>query len=226
MNADPSLNQGSRRTRGLRLAGRAVVGVSLLLFLALLAYGLATRAPDTGIDQSLAQAKPAAAPAFELPVLQRGDLGPVLSRQVDPAFADGRVAIKELRGTPVILNFWASWCVPCRVEAPRLERTWRQQRPRGVLMLGLNMQDLTGDARDFIREFHNTYPDVRDQSNGVAHRWGVTGLPETYFVTARGRVVGHVIGVISDDEMRAGIAALRSGKPIGAVTGGDQRPTR
>jgi cytochrome c biogenesis protein CcmG/thiol:disulfide interchange protein DsbE len=93
-------------------------------------------------------------------------------------------------------------------------------------MLGLNMQDLTTDARDFIREFHNTYPDVRDQSNGVAHEWGVSGLPETYFVTGRGRVVGHVIGVISESQMRAGIESLRTGRPIGAVSGGAQRPTR
>lgn len=200
--------------------------MSLLLFLALLAYGLTNQAPDTGIDESLARAEPAAAPAFELPLLQRGDLGPLLTKRLTPALADGRVALKELRGTSVILNFWASWCIPCRVEAPRLERTWRDQRPRGVLMLGLNMQDLTGDARDFIREFHNTYPSIRDQSNGVAHRWGVTGLPETFFVTAQGRVVGHVIGVISDEEMRAGLVALRTGKPIGAVTGGDRRPTR
>jgi cytochrome c biogenesis protein CcmG/thiol:disulfide interchange protein DsbE len=196
------------------------------MFIALLVYGLSTKSPRTDIDEALARAEAVPAPAFELPVLERGSLGSVLARRLRPALADGRVALDELRGTPVVLNFWASWCVPCRAEAPTLERGWRRARPQGVLFLGLNMQDLTGDARAFIREFDNTYLNVRDQSNSVARDWGVTGIPETFFITAKGRIVGHVIGVVSPERLRDGVAASRSGRPLGSLEGGDRRPTK
>jgi cytochrome c biogenesis protein CcmG/thiol:disulfide interchange protein DsbE len=200
--------------------------IAVVLFLALLAYGLATKAPDTGIDDRLDRAQAPPAPAFELPVLQRGSLGPELSAELRGALADGRIAVHELRGTPVVLNFWASWCVPCREEARLLERTWRRQRESGLLFVGLNMQDVTADARAFIREFDNSYLNVRDRSNDVARKWGVTGLPETFFLTARGRVVSHVIGVVSPRQMSEGIAAARSGRPVGSREGGDRRPTQ
>lgn len=205
---------------------RVVALLGVALFVALLAYGLVAKAPNTGIDESLARAQTPPAPGFELPVLEEGTLGGRLSPKIEPALQDGVVALDELRGTPVALNFWASWCIPCREEAPLLERTWRDARDDGVLFVGLNMQDLTEDARAFMREFDNTYLNVRDQSNGVAREWGVTGLPETFFITAEGKVVGHVIGVISEEQLRAGIAAARSGRPVGSVSGGDQRSVR
>lgn len=204
---------------------RTAVVLGVGLFVALLVYGLVTKAPSTTIDDSLAQASPAAAPGFELPVLQEGTPGPKLSETVERAVADGRVSLDDLRGTPVVLNFWASWCVPCQEEAPLLERSWNDASGRGTLFVGLNMQDLTQDARAFMRRFDNTYLNVRDQSNDVARRWGVTGLPETFFITAQGDVVGHVVGVVSDQQMEAGIAAIRSGRPVGALQGGASRPT-
>jgi cytochrome c biogenesis protein CcmG/thiol:disulfide interchange protein DsbE len=223
--AEDTAASPGRRSR-LGTLARAASVTAVALFLALLVYGLTTQSPDTGIDDSLARARPATAPGFELPVLERGALGPRLSSQLSGALADGRVGIRELRGVPIVLNFWASWCVPCREEAPLLERAWRRQRERGVLFLGLNMQDVTEDARDFIGEFDNSYLNIRDQSNGVARKWGVTGLPETFFVTPQGKVVGHVIGVISRGQLSAGLAAARSGRPVGPREGGDRRPTR
>jgi cytochrome c biogenesis protein CcmG, thiol:disulfide interchange protein DsbE len=209
---------------GARLGLVAILALIVAL-LALLAYGLTTSSPDDSIDNRLAERRAAEAPAFELHVLQRGSLGP-LTDELRPPLTDDRLALGELRGMPVVLNFWASWCPPCRSEAPQLERTWRSLRAQGVVMLGLNMQDLTGDARDFTREFRVSYPNVRDQSDDVAIDWGVAALPETFFIDARGRVVGHVIGAVSDSQLRAGISAARSGKPVGARSGGDRRPTR
>jgi cytochrome c biogenesis protein CcmG, thiol:disulfide interchange protein DsbE len=217
---------GPARARGLGTAARAVAVLVLAMFIALLVYGLSTKSPRTDIDEALARAEPVPAPDFELPVLERGSLGPLLERRLRPALADGRVALDELRGTPVVLNFWASWCIPCREEAPTLERAWRRARGKGLLFLGLNMQDLTDDARAFIREFDNSYLNVRDQSNGVARDWGVTGIPETFFITARGRLVGHVIGVVSDEQLGQGIASARRGRVLGALSGGAQLPAR
>jgi cytochrome c biogenesis protein CcmG/thiol:disulfide interchange protein DsbE len=223
------VSRASVPARAARAAGARLGLVAILLLiaalLALLAYGLTTSSPDDSIDGRLAERRAAEAPALELPVLQEGSLGP-LTERLRPALADDRLALDELRGIPVVLNFWASWCPPCRSETPLLERTWRSLRAQGGVMLGLNMQDLTGDAHDFIREFRVSYPNVRDQSDDVAIDWGVAALPETFFIDARGRVVGHVIGAVSDSQLRAGISAARRGEPVGARSGGDRRPTR
>ena len=95
-----------------------------------------------------------------------------------------------------------------------------------ILFLGLNMQDLTGDARSFLEEFSVTYPTIRDQGNDVAQSYGVTGVPETYFVSARGRVVGHVIGVVDPSQLASGANAALRGRIVGTASGGAQRPQR
>lgn len=204
----------------LRLGARAL-GVALAVaFVALLAYGLMSRSPDTTIDDSLAAARPAPAPGFELPVL----LAPRPARGLEPALDDGRVSLRELRGQPVVLNLWASWCGPCREEAPLLERVWRGQGRDGAVFVGIDQQDITGDALAFLRELDVTYLNVRDRGNEVARRYGATGLPETFFISRRGAVVGHVIGVVSADQLRRGIDAARAGRTLGVREGGQRRP--
>ncbi|MDQ6916158.1 MAG: TlpA family protein disulfide reductase, partial [Actinomycetota bacterium] len=141
-------------------------------------------------------------------------------------FGGRRVSLTHLRGTPVVLNFWASWCVPCRQEAPVLERFWRAQRGSGAVVLGLDMQDVTDDARGFVRQFGMTYPNVRDQGNDAARRYGTTGIPETFFISRAGRIVGHVIGVVSEGQLRDGLTAARAGRPLGVQQGGERRKTR
>jgi cytochrome c biogenesis protein CcmG/thiol:disulfide interchange protein DsbE len=223
MNAEAENREGRGRWPRIR---RLIAIVVVILFLGLLAYGLISKAPNTSIDESLSHQRPVPAPGFDLPVLTRGELGPSLSAKVDPALGDGMLSLAELRGTPVVLNFWASWCVPCREEAPILERAWLGARSQGVLFVGLDMQDLTPDARAFIRSYHNSYPNVRDQGSDVAHSWGVTGVPETYFISARSKVVGHVIGVVDPTDLSQGIAAARSGRVVGTLVGGEKRATR
>ena len=217
---------GQRRKGPLRYLGRLAAIGAVALFVALLVYGLLSKPADTTIDSSLAEAKAPPAPGFALEVLQTGSPGPRLERGLRAATADGELALEELRGAPVVLNFWASWCPPCREEAPRLERRWQANRGRGVVFLGLDMQDLTGEAREFIRDFGISYPNVRDPGDGVARDWGVTGLPETFFLSRRGRVVGHVIGAVSGDQLVEGISAAQKGLPVGVLQGGERRSTR
>jgi len=200
--------------------GRWLAVGLVLAFIALLAFGLRTKGPDDLIDSNLAEGRAPRAPGFTLEVLERGVLPPRLERSVGAAMADGRVSIEELRGTPVVLNLWASWCTPCREESPRLQDGWTRWGRRGVAFLGLNIQDLRGDARSFTREFGLTYPSVRDARRDVADRYGATGIPETFFVDRRGRVVAHVIGVVSERQLEAGARAARAGRVAGTVSGG------
>jgi cytochrome c biogenesis protein CcmG/thiol:disulfide interchange protein DsbE len=189
-------------------------------FVALLIYGLAAKGTSDAIDSALEEGRAPAAPEFTLEVLEQGTLPARLQESLGGALADGKVSVSELRGIPVVLNLWASWCTPCREESPRLREGWKQLGPRGVAFLGLNIQDLRGDARAFSEEFGLTYPSVRDARRGVADDYGATGIPETFFVDARGRVVGHVIGVVSTDQLAAGVRAAVSGQVAGTVTGG------
>lgn len=205
---------------------RAVSFATVAAFIALLAYGLATQAPDATIDDALARAEAVDAPAFELQTLDPGRPPANLRQVVDAANADGRVALAELRGTPLVLNFWASWCDPCRTEAPVIERAWRQAGRDGVLFVGIDVQDVTDDGRAFLRAFRISYLNIRDRGNDVARKYGATGMPETYFISARGQVVNHVVGAIDAQQMQRGIDAARSGRPLSAARGGEIRPTR
>jgi cytochrome c biogenesis protein CcmG, thiol:disulfide interchange protein DsbE len=137
-----------------------------------------------------------------------------------PAFSSKRVDtggtldLASLRGKPVVLNFWASWCGPCKGEAKTLEQAWRQYKGQGVVFVGVDYHDVTGDARRFLSHHDITYPTVQDGSGMIADRYGVSAVPETYFIDRRGRLVGeHIKGTVShqkDAFIRGVKAALGS----------------
>lgn len=205
---------------------RVAAILAVVAFVALLAYGLAAQAPNRTIDDQLARRRPVAAPGFALELLDQGSPPKRLKAVVARAVADGRVALRELRGTPVVLNFWASWCDPCRTEAPILERGWRDAGREGVVFLGVDIQDVREDARNFLRELSVSYPTIREPGKDTARSYGATGIPETYFISARGQVVGHVLGVVTRGQLRRGVAAARLGRPSRLGAGGAQRSTR
>lgn len=204
----------------LRVAGRIAVVILVAAFVGVLAYGVFTESPDRTIDDSLARSRPVPAPPVDLPVLH----APARSSPAPAtAAADGRVTLPELRGAPVVLNLWASWCVPCREEAPILESAWRAQGRHGAVFVGIDQQDIREDGLRFLRELGVTYLNLRDRGNDTARRYGATGLPETFFISPSGRIVGHVIGVVSPAQLRAGIAAARADRALGVSQGGERR---
>jgi cytochrome c biogenesis protein CcmG/thiol:disulfide interchange protein DsbE len=138
--------------------------------------------------------------------------GPAPSFDLRRLDAPGTISLASLRGKPAVINFFASWCEPCKGEASVLEDAWRQYKGR-VTFIGIDYHDVTSDGRRFLRAHDITYPTVQDGSGDVADRYGVTGVPETYFVDARGRLVGtHITGTVAHqkDAFFEGIkAALR-----------------
>jgi cytochrome c biogenesis protein CcmG, thiol:disulfide interchange protein DsbE len=198
----------------------------LAAFLALLVYGLAARAPNSTIDDALAGGEAVVAPGFTMDVLDPGRVPEPLASKVEQATEDGLLGLEELRGTPLVLNVWASWCVPCREEAPVLEAAWRRAAPEGVLFLGLDLQDNPDDARAFLRQYDITYPNLRERGKATFRRYDATGVPETFFVSASGRVVFHVVGVVTAAGLRRGVAAARADRVVAAARGGAQGSAR
>jgi cytochrome c biogenesis protein CcmG/thiol:disulfide interchange protein DsbE len=159
--------------RPVRLTAQLLAGAAVTGLLALLVWRV------THQPKPLKIGKPA--PSFSL---QRLD-------------GDRKLDLRSLRGKAVVINFWASWCGPCKSESAALERAWRKHRADGVVVLGVDYHDVTGDARDFVRRHGITYPVVRDHDGLVGTRYDLTGVPETFFVDRRGRLVGsHLTGPV------------------------------
>jgi cytochrome c biogenesis protein CcmG/thiol:disulfide interchange protein DsbE len=123
---------------------------------------------------------------------------------------DAKVDPHELRGYPVVVNFWASWCGPCKDEAPRFAASAREHAGK-VVFLAIDVQDLKSDARSFLERFDTPYVSVRDGGGSTYDDYGLTGLPETYWIDAQGRVVSHYPGEVSRDRLEARIRAATGG---------------
>jgi cytochrome c biogenesis protein CcmG/thiol:disulfide interchange protein DsbE len=123
---------------------------------------------------------------------------------------DGQpLSLEGLRGKVVVLNFWASWCNPaCYDEAPVLERGWRAWRDRGVIVVGVDIQDTPEAAQRFLRQFDFTFPNVRDLTGKVSIDYGVYGVPETFFIDRRGRIRVKHVGSVTDAVFRSAVESL------------------
>lgn len=108
------------------------------------------------------------------------------------------VSLADLKGKGVVLNFWASWCDPCRDEAALLESAWQREEANGIVFVGLDYLDQEPAAKAYLAEFGISYPNGPDLQSQAARRYGIKGVPETYFITPEGEIVQAVIGPVTN----------------------------
>jgi cytochrome c biogenesis protein CcmG, thiol:disulfide interchange protein DsbE len=181
---------GGRLQLGLRALALSLVG----LLLVLLGVRVVASGDGRRLDEALAAGRAAAAPDFTLPRLD----------------GTGSLRLASLRGKAVVVNFWASWCVPCKDEAPLLEAAAKRYRDGSVVVVGVDAQDLSGDARRFVRRYGVSYETVHDGPGATLAHYGVSGFPETWFVDRRGNVVGeHVKGPLTREQLLRDIEIAR-----------------
>lgn len=133
------------------------------------------------------------APAFEL---QRLD-------------GSGALSLAQLQGKVVIVNFWASWCIPCKQENPALSAVWERYRGSDVVLVGIVYQDSVEAAREYTQRLGNSWPSVVDPDGRTAIGYGVFGIPETFFIGPDGVIAGRHVGPIDEQTLTTGIEAIR-----------------
>lgn len=160
-----------------------IVGVAVVAFLLLLSYGLLARPEGGPLSEG-------PAPDFNL-----------------QSFDGGQLSLAALRDRVIVLNFWASWCDPCREEAPVLEKAWQEYQGQGVVFVGIACKDTEGKARAFLDEFGITYPNALDSDNKVARAYRILGVPETFFIKG-GQITDLYIGPLTEDQLVTRIEKL------------------
>ena len=171
--------------------GRASAIALVALLLVLLVVHVATAQRGAAVAAAVAAGKRPAAPGFELQRIDRS----------------GKLKLSSLRGRVVVLNFWASWCDPCRQEAPGLERLQQALQRSGTgTVLGVTYKDFAGDSRAFVRDFKLTYPMLRDDKLSLAPKFGTDKLPETFVLDRRGHIVAISRGEASQAFLNHAVA--------------------
>jgi cytochrome c biogenesis protein CcmG/thiol:disulfide interchange protein DsbE len=126
----------------------------------------------------------------------------------------GDLALESLRGKTVVLNFWASWCGPCRDEMPLLQQGSERWQDRNVVFVGIDIDDLRSDARSFLERYGVTYANVYDGKSSTVGRYGATGVPETYFVDPAGKIRYRIAGPVEEaSDIDEGIRQALRAKP-------------
>jgi cytochrome c biogenesis protein CcmG/thiol:disulfide interchange protein DsbE len=160
---------------------------AVLGLIGLLAYGLAANEPNRTVEDALSRGERRPAPALELPRLS----------------GEGRASLADYRGKVVVLNFWASWCGPCRDESPLLDRWHQRMRKRGGVVVGVDTLDVTSKARAFIERYGLSYPMLRDGGGASRDSYGILGFPETFVIDRRGGIAAAQRGPVNEAFMRS-----------------------
>jgi cytochrome c biogenesis protein CcmG/thiol:disulfide interchange protein DsbE len=167
----------------------AIVVVAAAL-VGLLVYGLAQKATSRTLDDAVAHRLRPPAPVATLPLLS----------------GSGRQSLIAYRGKVVVLNFWASWCDPCKAEAPMLESAQRQLLAHRATVLGVTDLDLAPDSRSFVARYGLTYPNLRDVDGNLSHSYGTNQLPETFVIDRQGRVAAISRGEVDQPFLNRAVA--------------------
>ena len=118
------------------------------------------------------------------------------------------ISLANFKGKPVVLNVWSSTCVPCVNEAPLLQSLWRRVQSQGVVLIGIDFQDIKSDGLSFLKKYGVTYPNVLDVSGSTAISYGVTGTPETLFINRQGMVVSRVAGELTEQTFQSNLKLI------------------
>jgi cytochrome c biogenesis protein CcmG/thiol:disulfide interchange protein DsbE len=168
-------------------------GAVLLLAMLVLLFAISLRDNQTTVAAMVKDGEEPAAPDFTLPRLTGG----------------GDFSLASTKGRVVVLNFWASWCDPCKDEAPVLNEIARRYQGRAEV-IGVDTRDVEGLGRDFADRYGLTFPLLHDDGSQY-RRWGLTGLPETFVIDRRGRVVEHFVQPLAGPELEQELSALMKG---------------
>lgn len=195
----------TRRGKAGFLSGNLIMGVIALVlvggFLALLVWGMFFKSPGgsggLAINSKLGEVSIKARPA----------------RPFNLNLFDGRtLTLDDLKGKVVMVDFWASWCPPCRQEAPVVSRVYQDYKGRGVEFVGVDVWDKESDARAFLERYRISNPTGVDPKGFLAVDYGVTGIPEKYFIDRDGNLVRKFIGPMDEARLREVLDGLLAGK--------------
>lgn len=182
-----------------RAARPALLGVALALALSGCAGGAIAANSPASNGQSFVSGSPGT-------TLYRAGTGPVAPAVSGPLVGGGRLSLASYRGHVVVLNFWGSWCTPCREEAPSLAQLARQYGPSGVRFLGIDIRDSPASAQAFTSDFRISYPSLNDPSDNLALNFRDTvppaGIPTTLVISRSGRIISRVIGGVTYDGLK------------------------
>ena len=134
---------------------------------------------------------------------------PAATFALDRLDGAGKLALADHAGKVVVLNFFASWCIPCKEENPALVRVWERYRTSDVIMIGILYQDSLDSGRRYVRDNGVTWPTLTDEDGRIAFAYGVRGIPETYFIGPDGIIAGRHVGPIDETTLVNAIDSLR-----------------
>lgn len=185
------LTSAPKRRRKLLLWG--VISLVNVGLLALLLTQLLTPAKVAVADPLVGHP----APAFSLAMLGTDS-------------ANSQLSLADFPGKSIVLNFWASWCAPCKEELPLLEQHWEQAQARGqaVVFLGIDFEETSTDAASFLQLHHITYPAGLDSDGSVASKYGINDLPQTIFINRQGKVVKRITGQLTEQSLASALQSI------------------